>query len=316
MRLARFVVCLSLLSAAAVAQTPTSSQSGTSGQSNPTDTTLQTGDVNQAVQNPLGSANQTQTPTEKKSQAATFDAGSATTAGQDQVVGEVRMMTGYSEIAGDRTRSFHTPGNNNLGEINYFQDHRFLVTQRLQVLSSFRATDDASIDPERDSLQKAYIRLYGPRDEVIVGDALVNYSRLSFNQNIKGLSTTFKVGDNWKISDVAGVFIDRWGSLYKPFGTQDVPFALDGRPYLVDDRPLVDVQEVKVEDVEADGQVAPDIEMLELFPEGAERALAPYALPSARYQSPGRACGALVAITFTPGAAACSSSQQVASSAS
>src|SRR3954469_5834031 len=102
MRLARFVVCLSLLSAAAVAQTPTSSQSGTSGQSNPTDTTLQTGDVNQAVQNPLGSANQTQTPTEKKSQAATFDAGSATTAGQDQVVGEVRMMTGYSEIAGDR----------------------------------------------------------------------------------------------------------------------------------------------------------------------------------------------------------------------
>src|SRR5205807_585237 len=137
-----------------------------------------------------------------------------------------------SEIGGQTDRSFHTPGHNNLAEINYFEDHRFLVTQRLQVLSSFRATDDASIDPERDSLQKAYIRLYGPRDEVIVGDALVNYSRLSFNQNIKGLSTTFKLGDNWKISDVAGVFIDRWGSLYKSFGTQDVPFALDGRPYM------------------------------------------------------------------------------------
>jgi hypothetical protein len=39
-------------------------------------------------------------------------------------------------------------------------------------------------------------------------------------------------------------------------------------------------------------------------------------LPTARYQSPGRACGALVAITFTPGTAVCSVSQQSASKAS
>jgi hypothetical protein len=228
MRIAKFVFCISLLSAVAAGQS-SSSNSGTQSNSgsqsqaggNPG---LQTGDVNQATQNPLGTP--TQNPNvEQKPQQPTFTVGN-TTAGQDQMVGEVRLMSGYSEIGGDQTRSFHTPGANDLAEFNYFQDMRFLVTQRLQVLSSFRATDDASIDPEHDSLQRAYIRLYGPKDEVIVGDALVNYSRLSFNENIKGLSTTFKIGDNWKISDVAGVFIDRWGSLYKPYS------ALPGRPYL------------------------------------------------------------------------------------
>ena len=226
MRIALSLFCLSLIvSAAAQTSSPASSQSQNGNSSN---TGLQTGDINQATQNPLGSANpttQNQT-TEAKPKAVTFDVGSASTAGQDQVVGEVRLMSGYSEIGGDADRSFHTPGANDLAEFNYFEDHRFLYTQRLQVLSSFRATDDASIDPEHDSLQRAYIRLYGAKDEVILGDALVNYSRLSFNQNVKGLSDTFKIGDNWKISDVAGVFIDRWGSLYKPYS------ALPGRPYL------------------------------------------------------------------------------------
>jgi hypothetical protein len=49
---------------------------------------------------------------------------------------------------------------------------------------------------------------------------------------------------------------------------------------------------------------------------GCVRPLARYALPSAAYQSPGRACGALVAITFAAGCAACSASQHVASRAS
>ena len=228
MRIATFVFCLPLLAAMAVGQTSSSGTVPPNQSGNSSNSGLQTGDINQATQNPLGSANQnTQNQsTQNKPQAAGFDVGNATTAGQDQVLGEFRLMSGYSEIGGDPTRSFHTPGANDLAEFNYFEDHTFLLSHRLQVLSSFRATDDPSIDPEHDSLQRAYVRLYGPRDEIIVGDTLVNYSRLSFNQNIKGISDTFKVGDNWKISDVAGVFIDRWGSLYKPFS------ALPGRPYL------------------------------------------------------------------------------------
>ena len=49
---------------------------------------------------------------------------------------------------------------------------------------------------------------------------------------------------------------------------------------------------------------------------GSVRPLALYALPSRSYQRPGFACGALVAITFAAGCAACSASQHVASSAS
>jgi len=54
----------------------------------------------------------------------------------------------------------------------------------------FRATDDQSIDPTHNSLQKGYLRIYGPRDEYIFGDALVNFSYLSFNQNIRGVDTS------------------------------------------------------------------------------------------------------------------------------
>lgn len=230
MRIATLIFCSALLAASASSQTsPSSSSSDAQNQAgNPAGSGQSTGDASQTAQNPLGAATGTVAKngtTEAPKQTSTFDLGSASTSGTDQMVGEVRLMSGYSEINGDPTRSFHTPGFNDLAEVNYFEDHRFLLTQRIQVLSSFRATNDASIDPEHDSLQKAYIRLYGPRDEVIVGDALVNYSRLSFNQNIKGLSTAFKIGDRWKFSDVAGVFIDRWGSLYKAYS------ALPGRPY-------------------------------------------------------------------------------------
>ena len=142
---------------------------------------------------------------------------------QDQELGEIRLMSRYTEVGGDKTRSFRDPGMNNLAEFNYFMDRRFMVTHRVQTLSMFRSTDDYSIDPEKVSLQKAFVRFYGPKDEYIFGDALVNYSRLTFNQNVKGVSTAWRLGDKWKLSLVGGIFIDRWGSLYKD---------LMGRPYM------------------------------------------------------------------------------------
>jgi hypothetical protein len=179
-----------------------------------------------APQNPLEEPKKPSDEELKKPTTSAFELGSAGNSTQDQTLGEIRLMTRYSEINGDQTRSFHVPGQNNLAEVNFYQDRRFLVTQRLQVLSQFRATDDFSIDPEHNSLQKAYIRLYGPKDEVNVGDSLVNYSRLSFNQNIKGVNTTWALGDRWKVSSVGGVFIDRYGSLFRPFD------QLPGRPYM------------------------------------------------------------------------------------
>ncbi|MGZ4815014.1 MAG: hypothetical protein ACXVZV_06385 [Terriglobales bacterium] len=158
---------------------------------------------------------------QKTGQLSTFE--TPTTTQQDQALGEIRLMSRYTEVGGDRTRSFRDPGMNDVAEFNYFMDRRFMVTHRMQTLTMFRATDDYSIDPEKDSMQKGFVRIYSPRDEYIFGDALVNYSRLTFNQNIKGGSASWLMGNHWKMSMIGGIFVDRWGSLYK-----DLP----GRPYM------------------------------------------------------------------------------------
>ncbi len=156
---------------------------------------------------------------------STFSGGESASVGKDQLLGEVRLMQRYSQIHGDQTRSFRVPGSNRLGEFNIFTDNAFRFSRRIQSLFMYRGTDDRSIDPEHNSLQKAYVRFYGPRDETILGDSLVNYSRLSFNQNIKGLNFSTRIGDHWKLFAVGGIFIDRYGSLYN---------NLVGKPYRAD----------------------------------------------------------------------------------
>jgi hypothetical protein len=218
MRLSRLALCLLTLVAFAAAQTtsPSTSQSGQN-------TSQQPG---QAPQSPLAdqpTSQQLQQQAQTDSQKAkpsTFDiSGSATGSEQDQELGEIRMMTRYSQIGGSpqgQSRSFHNEGANDLAEINYFTDRKFYDSNfRLQFITMFRGTNDSSIDPEKNSIQKAFVRLYSGRQEFIAGDALVNYSRLTFNQNIKGLTGSSKLGDKWKLSATAGVFVDRYGSLFK-----------------------------------------------------------------------------------------------------
>ena len=212
MRMLAVLSCSLVLAAMMAAQNPATSSGETGQQQTQT----------QQPQNPLQEPPK-QTDQPPKPSASTFELGNAPAAGKDQELGEVRLMTRYTQLNGDESKSFYVPGENNLAEFNYFLDHRFLVTRRLQVLSMFRSTDDQSIDPEHNSLQKGFVRLYGPRDEYIVGDALVNFSRLSFNQNIRGVDTSWKLGDSWKLTTVGGVFIDRWGSLWND---------ILGRPYL------------------------------------------------------------------------------------
>lgn len=212
---------LCLLCACIHAQT-----AGTSSSANSSDSSSQSqtssADPSQQPTSPLQEAPKEQLPQDvNKPKAASFDTAGGSV-GQDQILGEIRLMTRYTELNGDTTRSFRDQGHNNLGEFNLFVDRQFFVTRRYQMLSMYRATDDHSIDPERNSLQKAYVRIFGAKDEYVFGDALVNYSRLSFNQNIKGASVTSKIGEDWKVSSSAGIFIDRWGSLYK---------ELTGKPY-------------------------------------------------------------------------------------
>lgn len=215
MRWLRIALCVLLLAAFAAAQSSSNpeSQNGQNAGQQP----------GQAPPNPLADQptsqqQQQQAQTEaQKSKPSNFDV-SGSTGNQDQELGEVRLMTRYSQIGGDaqgRARSFHNEGSNNLAEFNYFIDRSAFSGYRFQFLSMFRGTDDNSIDPERNSVQKGYVRLYNARNEFTFGDALVNYSRLTFNQNVKGVSVASRLTDRWKFSSVAGVFIDRYGSLFK-----------------------------------------------------------------------------------------------------
>jgi hypothetical protein len=232
MRVERLVGVLVLLVAVATgsafAQSSTTSgqtQSQSSSQAtNQSSSSSQNQPVSPLQDQPTGIAaeQQAQANSQKSGQLSQFETPNGSQ--QDQELGEIRLMTRYTQIGGDPSRSFLDPGLNDLAEINYFRDHSFLgTTFRLQSLAMFRATDDYSIDPEKTSIQKIYFRFYNPRDEYIVGDALVNYSRLTFNQNIKGVSASWLLGSHWKLSMVGGVFTDRWGSFYK-----DLP----GRPYV------------------------------------------------------------------------------------
>lgn len=233
MRLFRLLLCTLLLVALAAGQSSPSNSGGPasnqqSGQGAQPQNPLQEGQKPPEPQQPT-------VPTSKG-----FESGAAL--GEDQNLGEVRLMTRYTQLnAGSPAglaRSFRVEGSNNLGEFNYFLD-RGWGTRRFQFLSMYRGTDDVSIDPEHNSLQKGYFRIYGARDEYIFGDALVNYSRLSFNQNIKGAALTFKPADKWKIAGTGGVFIDRWGSLFKdqpancfpPPGTTPSTSPQCGRPF-------------------------------------------------------------------------------------
>ena len=156
----------------------------------------------------------------------------------------MRLMTRHSELNSGSSqglaRSFHNQGENDLAEFNFFLDKKFFSTgHRFQFLTMYRGTDDSSIDPERNSIQKGYVRIYGPRDEYIFGDALVNYSRLTMNQNIKGVSASWKLAKKWKLSATGGVFIDRWGSLFKDQLLNLQAYAIDPitglrTPYLLD----------------------------------------------------------------------------------
>src|SRR5689334_12147434 len=151
MRLLRIALCFLSLSAFAAAQS-TSSPPSESSPAQP----------GQPAQNPLAdqpTSQQQQQQAQADSQkpkAATFEVSGAATGDQNQELGEIRMMSRYSQIGGGpqgRVRSFHNEGSNNLAEFNYFLDHRlFGSTYRFQFLSMFRGTDDTSIDPERNSV--------------------------------------------------------------------------------------------------------------------------------------------------------------------
>lgn len=153
----------------------------------------------------------------------------ALTGGEDQQFFELKFGANRAQVSPDvrdeqgrPVRSFLSPGINLTTDFSYFQDHAF-GTKRLQVLSIFRNNNDPRVDPESNSLQRGYVRVTTPNWDWNFGDGLVSYSRLTYNQNIKGLNVSRKFGHGFRLVANAGVFTDRWGSVWKD--------ALQGKPF-------------------------------------------------------------------------------------
>ena len=69
----------------------------------------------QQQQNPLQEAPKPADQPQKPS-ASTFELGGAASAGKDQELGEVRLMTRYTQLHGDQTKSFLVPGENDVNK--------------------------------------------------------------------------------------------------------------------------------------------------------------------------------------------------------
>ena len=127
---------------------------------------------------------------------------------------------------------------NNISEISFLNNAPVFGSYRFETSVVGRYTDNPRVDPERNSLQRAYLRLAGRSLEATLGDSLVNYSRFSFSQNIKGLHLWNQWTDNLRFTGTVGYFTDRWGSLYRRAEffrdiTSTAPFnpATPAKPY-------------------------------------------------------------------------------------
>jgi len=181
-------------------------------------------------QTPGPAAQQPATPPDKKEEPKQPSAPiTPAVSGENQQFFEVKVGANLTKLdpdvrdeQGRPLRSFLTPGKNVTADFSYFQDHAFGST-RVQALAIYRNNNDPRVDPESNSLQRGYIRVSSPNWEWNVGDALIGYSRLTYSQNTKGLSVTHKFGGGFRLMANAGVFTDRWGSIWKE--------ALLGKPF-------------------------------------------------------------------------------------
>jgi hypothetical protein len=130
---------------------------------------------------------------------------------------ELRYNVDGSDVQGNADRSFLHQGINHTAEFSLFTNEPLGDLHRLEILAVGRYTNNPQVDPQRNSLQRAYVRLQGPSFEANLGDALVNFSRLTFNQNVKGLTVSKRVLPRLKFLGTVGFFVDRWGSLYRDY---------------------------------------------------------------------------------------------------
>src|SRR5260370_28501074 len=135
-------------------------------------------------------------PSSDKKDAPSYDPMSASPQGErprtpppaiepGQMYFELRYIVDGTDIQGNRERSFLHQGINHTAEFSFFSNEPIGDYHRFEVLGVGRYTNNPQVDPQRNSLQRAYLRLQGPSFEANLGDALVNFSALTFTQTVK-----------------------------------------------------------------------------------------------------------------------------------
>src|SRR2546426_12654946 len=82
-----------------------------------------------------------------------------------QVYFETKSNIDGTQLQGNRERSFLHEGVNLTSEVSFFSNAPLLRVRRFEHLVVFRYTDNPRVDPERNSMQRAYLRLIGPSFE-------------------------------------------------------------------------------------------------------------------------------------------------------
>jgi len=130
---------------------------------------------------------------------------------------EWRYRVNDADVRGNQNRSFLHEGVNHIFEHTLQMKRKVWGFRNLEVMGLYRYTDDPRVDPEVNSFQRGFLKLSGPTFEVNFGDYLTNYSRFSFNQNTKGINAWKQFEGGLKVTGTAGVFTDRWGSIFRGF---------------------------------------------------------------------------------------------------
>lgn len=134
-----------------------------------------------------------------------------------QFTGENRLLFYNNRVTGAQERSFLKRGTSFVEELDLGFTHQFENDMRFEAALGARLTDDETVDRERASLQRFYLKLSGITFEATVGDAMANFSQYTLTQNIRGLSAwkDFSILEGTRVSVVAGLIKARWEELWK-----------------------------------------------------------------------------------------------------
>ena len=134
-----------------------------------------------------------------------------------QFGGENRLMIYSNSVKGAQDRSFLKRGVSFIEELDLSLAHQFENDMRFEAALGARLTDDDTVDRERASLQRFYMKLSGITFEAVLGDAMANFTQYTLMQNVRGLSVykDFAILEGTRVSLIAGLIKNRWEELWK-----------------------------------------------------------------------------------------------------